>query len=144
MNNKKNVMNLNKKVIKRLESVIIEDTDTLHEVENMCRDINDLNIIRPIFMVFENNPNFNFGNPGDLIRIVEKFHKYPEYENELYTSIKRMPTEYNLWMLNRLLNTFDDEKKEIGIELFKAVLNNSEVPVNVRDWAKEFLDEQTG
>ena len=136
-------MDLNEEIIKKLESVIIEDTKTLYEIENMCQNVDNLSIIRPIFMVFENNPNFNFGNPGDLIRIVERFHQYPEYENELYESIRRKPTEYNLWILNRLLNKFEDERKKTGIELFKAVLNNSEVPVNVKDWAKEFLEEQT-
>jgi hypothetical protein len=136
-------MNLNVETVKKLESIIIEDTETLHNIEDMCRNIDDTNIIRPIFMVFENNSNFDFGNPGNLIRIVEKFYKYPEYEKELYESIKRKPTEYNLWLLNRLLNTFKDEEKLTGVELFKAVLSNSDIPASVKDWAKEFIDEQT-
>jgi hypothetical protein len=136
-------MDLNEEIIKKLESIIIEDTDTLHKIEDMCRNIDDINIICPILMVFENNPNFDFGNPGDLIRIVERFYKYPEYEKELYKSVKRKPTEYNLWMLNRLLNTYQDERKTTGIELFKTILSNLDTPINVKDWAREFLDEQT-
>lgn len=46
-------------------------------------------------------------------------------------------------MLNRLLNTFEEEEKATGIELLKSVLKDQNAPESVRDWTSEFLDEQT-
>ena len=131
------------KLFERLRSIKLENIEMLQEIEVLCKNIDDTNIIEPLFFVFENNPNFDFGNPGNLIRIVEKFYLSPIYEEELYKSVKRKPTEYNLWMINRLLNTFSEEKKLKGIELFKKIIDNPAISKEIRDTAQVFLDEQT-
>ena len=136
-------MNASDKLVKTLRSIKLENLQMLQEIEALCKDVDDENIIEPLFIVFENNPNFDFGNPGNLVRTIEKFYQEPVYERELYKSVERKPNEYNLWMLNRLLNTFDEEKKEIGIKLLKNVIDNSNLSADLRNYAKEFFEEQT-
>jgi hypothetical protein len=135
-------MELNKEIVERLESTILKSNQELCEIENLVKDIDDEKIISSLFKVFENNSNFYFGNPGNLVRIVEKFYKSENYKTELYKSVKRKPTEHNLWMLNRLLNSFDDEQKEEGINLLKYIIN-SDNSGNIKDLSKDFLEEQT-
>lgn len=67
----------------------------LQELVSISKDIDDTDIIRPLFKVYENNLDFNLGNPGDLVRVIERFEA-SEYNQELYASVKRKPTEYNL------------------------------------------------
>lgn len=136
-------MEINKELIEELENVKIENPSMLEYIENLCKNVDDIKIVEPLFHVFENNPDFNFGNPGNLVRIIEKFYTNPIYEYELYKSVNRKPTEYNLWMLNRLMNTFDDDKKRTGIKLFEKVIADPNIPEDLKDSANDFLEEQT-
>ena len=61
----------------------------------------------------------------------------------MYKSVERKPTAYNLWLLNRLMNTFEEEQKRRGIELLEKVVNTPNTSEDVQEWAKEFLEEQT-
>lgn len=101
-------MELSKETAILLRNVKIDNLNTLQEIEELCKDIDDINIIEPLFRVFENNPDFDFGNPGNLVRIIERYYTNPLYEQELYKSVERKPTAYNLWLLNRLMNTFEE------------------------------------
>ena len=134
-------MELSKETAILLRNVKIDNLNTLQEIEELCKDIDDINIIEPLFRVFENNPDFDFGNPGNLVRIIERYYTNPLYEQELYKSVERKPTAYNLWLLNRLMNTF--EQKRRGIELLEKVVNTPNTSEDVQEWAKEFLEEQT-
>ena len=136
-------MELSKETAILLRNVKIDNLNTLQEIEELCKDIDDINIIEPLFRVFENNPNFDFGNPGNLVRIIERYYTNPLYEQELYKSVERKPTAYNLWLLNRLMNTFEEEQKRRGIELLEKVVNTPNTSEDVQEWAKEFLEEQT-
>lgn len=136
-------MELSKETAILLRNVKIDNLNTLQEIEELCKDIDDINIIEPLFRVFENNPDFDFGNPGNLVRIIERYYTNPLYEQELYKSVERKPTAYNLWLLNRLMNTFEEEQKRRGIELLEKVVNTSNTSEDVQEWAKEFLEEQT-
>lgn len=136
-------MELSKETAILLRNVKIDNLNTLQEIEELCKDIDDINIIEPLFRVFENNPDFDFGNPGNLVRIIERYYTNPLYEQELYKSVGRKPTAYNLWLLNRLMNTFEEEQKRRGIELLEKVVNTPNTSEDVQEWAKEFLEEQT-
>lgn len=105
-------MELSKETAILLRNVKIDNLNTLQEIEELCKDIDDINIIEPLFCVFENNPDFDFGNPGNLVRTIEGYYTNPLYEQELYKSVERKPTAYNLWLLNRLMNTFEKEQKK--------------------------------
>lgn len=136
-------MELSKETAILLRNVKIDNLNTLQEIEELCKDIDDINIIEPLFCVFENNPDFDFGNPGNLVRTIERYYTNPLYEQELYKSVERKPTAYNLWLLNRLMNTFEKEQKRRGIELLEKVVNTPNTSEDVQEWAKEFLEEQT-
>lgn len=136
-------MELSKETAILLRNVKIDNLNTLQEIEELCKDIDDINIIEPLFRVFENNPDFDFGNPGNLVRIIERYYTNPLYEQGLYKSVERKPTAYNLWLLNRLMNTFEEEQKRRGIELLEKVVNTPNTSEDVQEWAKEFLEEQT-
>lgn len=136
-------MDVNKEFIEKLNNVKINNLHDLENIENMCKNVDDIKIVEPLFHVFENNPDFNFGNPGNLVRIIEKYYTNPSYEQELYKSVERKPTEYNLWMLNRLLNTFDENKKGKGIELLERIVSDPNISEQLKDSAKDFLEEQT-
>ena len=135
-------MELSKEIAILLRNIKIDSLNTLQEIEKLCKDIDDINIIEPLFRVFENNPDFDFGNPGNLVRIIERYYTNPLYEQELYKSVERKPTAYNLWLLNRLMNTFEEEQKRRGIELLERVVNTPNTSEDVQEWAKEFLEEQ--
>jgi hypothetical protein len=135
-------MEIKKEIVERLETAILKSNQELIEIEDLVKDIDDYRIITSLLKVFENNENFDFGNPGNLVRFIEKFYKNENYETELYKSVQRKPTEYNLWMLNRLLNSFDNEQKEKGILLLENIIN-SDKSENIKDIAKEFWEEQT-
>lgn len=136
-------MEVNKELIEKLNNVKIENLHELEDIEKLCKDIDNIKIVEPLFHVFENNPNFNFGNPGNLVRIIEKYYTNPSYEQELYKSVERKPTEYNLWMLNRLMNTFDEDRKRRGIELLERIISDHNISEKLKDSAKDFLEEQT-
>jgi hypothetical protein len=135
-------MELSKEIAILLRNIKIDSLNTLQEIEKLCKDIDDINIIEPLFRVFENNPDFDFGNPGNLVRIIERYYTNPLYEQELYKSVERKPTAYNLWLLNRLMNTFKEKQKRRGIELLERVVNTPNTSEDVQEWAKEFLEEQ--
>jgi hypothetical protein len=74
---------------------------------------------------------------GNLMRAIEKHYKEPYYEDFVIQSINRFPTEYNLWLLQRLMNTFEtDAEKENGVKIFKKILWETN-----DDGIKEMLDD---
>lgn len=136
-------MELNKELADQISSTKLNNNEDLNSLVDLCKKINPTtDFISPMFHVLENNSEFNFGNPGGFIRLLEMYYKDPVYEKELFKSVKRHPTEYNLWILNRLLNTYNEDQKNEGISLLKEIVQNDTIPHDVREWAKEFLDEQ--
>jgi hypothetical protein len=135
-------MEINKEITNRLENVMLETYEDLDIIEEICENVNDFNIVPLIFKIFENNPKFDFGSPGNLVHIAEKYYKNDAYITELYKSIEREPMFYNLWMLNRYLNKMDEEQKTMGIMLLKKIVETTEDDV-VKGMAKDFLKFQT-
>ena len=59
----------------------------------------------------------------------------------LYTSIRRVPTEYNIWMLNRFINSRDTSEKSGGIVILEETLKK-DIDEGLREWVNECVDEQ--
>lgn len=57
--------------------------------------------IPTMFAVFERLSDADFGTPGALVHTLEKL---PDHEPELIASLRRKPTYYTVWMVNRILN----------------------------------------
>lgn len=138
-------MELNAELITQISNTVLKNSEDLKELETLCSQITPtIDILLPLLKVLENNPDFKFGEPGNIIRILEKYYQEERYRIELFASIKRVPTEYNVWMLNRLLNTYEEEDKVEGIALLKDIITNPYTSPNVKEWAEEYLDEQEG
>ncbi|MCL2490539.1 MAG: hypothetical protein FWF36_07445 [Propionibacteriaceae bacterium] len=90
--------------------------------------------------VLENNPDHDFGAPGDLVRAIEMRWLDDGYFSALIDSVHRRPTEYNLWLMNRIMNTFDEgDMLRRGIAVFHQVEAESTDEV-IKSVARDFID----
>lgn len=71
-------------------------------------------VVEPIFRFMEAHPDLEYGMPGGLVHLVERFHQQG-YEEVLMDSVTRRPTWMTTWMLNRLINGTYDETKRIRL-----------------------------
>ena len=55
--------------------------------------------------------------------------------------VECVPTEYNIWMLNRFLNSLDTSEKSEGIVILEETLKK-DIDEGLREWVNECLDEQ--
>lgn len=111
----------------------------MQEVESVLTETDDT-LIEPLFRLLERHPHFDFGNPGRIVHYLEKFDNNT-YAPLLYASIRRVPTEYNIWMLNRFLNSLDTSEKSEGIVILEETLQK-DIDEGLREWVNECLDEQ--
>ena len=124
-------MNVNE-IISKINKMNLQSEEDLQEVESVLTE--------PLFRLFERYPHFNFGNPGRIVHYLEKFDNNT-YAPLLYASIRRVPTEYNIWMLNRFLNSLDTSEKSEGIVILEETLKK-DIDEGLREWVNECLDEQ--
>ena len=102
--------------------------------------MNSKELLEDLFIVLEKNPHFNFGMPGNLVRAIEKHYKEPGYQDYIIKSIERIPTEYNLWLLQRLLNTFETDEKEIGVIIFRKILKET-TDAGIKEMLEDFMTD---
>lgn len=131
-------MNVNE-IISKINKMNLQSEEDLQEVESVLTEMDDA-LIEPLFRLFERYPLFNFGNPGRIVHYLEKFDNNT-YAPLLYASIRRVPTEYNIWMLNRFLNSLDTSEKSEGIVILEETLKK-DIDEGLREWVNECLDEQ--
>ena len=118
-----------------------DDLSTLnHILEVIKTATSPKDFLVPLLCLLENNPTFYFGMPGEVVRTIEKHYQENDYFDLVIQSVERVPTEYNLWLLNRLMNTFDDEEKvKKGLAVFHRV--KQETGCNkIREIAQEFIE----
>lgn len=61
----------------------------------------------------------------------------------LVDSVRRQPTELNVWMVNRILNTnLEPAHRHLLLDLMQAVPRHAKVPARVADLARGFLRHQ--
>lgn len=109
-------MNVNE-IISKINNMNLQSEEDLQEVESVLTEMDDA-LIEPLFRLLERYPHFNFGNPGRIVHYLEKFDNNT-YAPFLYASIRRVPTEYNIWMLNRFLNSLDTSEKSESIVILE-------------------------
>jgi hypothetical protein len=125
----------------KIQNLVLNVPEDLNKVNELCEELNANNnlkeLLEELLKILEKNPHFNFGMPGNLVRAIEKYYKEPYYKDFLFQSIERYPTEYNLWLLQRFMNTFTtDEEKQSGIAIFKKILQET-----TDDGIKEMLED---
>ena len=126
-------------IISKINNVNLQSHEDLQKVESIL-PIQDKILIEPLFKLLEKFPFFNFGNPGDIVRYLEGF-AHEVYVPFLYDSVRRQPTEYKVWMVNRYLNTLDNDEKAEGIMILEEALQK-DIDEGVKEWINEFLEEQ--
>lgn len=93
------------------------------------------------FRLFERHPLCDFGSPGPLVHWLEG--AYPRYLEELVASVERRPTEYTLWMVNRILNAnIDATTRAVLVGVLKAAVNRIDIEQTTISSAQEWLQMQ--
>lgn len=132
---------------KEIEIIDTIDDSNISDLDALCEDIIELNnegwdtaiLMDPLFRILEENSDFDFGMPGQIVHALEKHYK-KGLEEELFKSLNRKPTFYTLWMLNRIINgTSDTKEKEGYMEMLKSILQ-MEIPDYLKKQAQHLID----
>lgn len=132
---------------KEIEIIDTVDDSNISDLDALCEDIIELNkegwdtaiLMDPLFRILEENSDFDFGMPGQIVHALEKHYK-KGLEEELFKSLNRKPTFYTLWMLNRIINgTSDTKEKECYMEVLKSILK-MEIPDYLKKQAQHLID----
>lgn len=132
---------------KEIEIIDTIDDSNISDLDALCEDIIELNkegwdtaiLMDPLFRILEENSDFDFGMPGQIVHTLEKHYK-KGLEEELFKSLNRKPTFYTLWMLNRIINgTSDPKEKEGYMEVLKSILK-MEIPDYLKKQAQHLID----
>ena len=135
------------KIKKEIEIIDTIDDSNISDLDALCEDIIELNnegwdtaiLMDPLFRILEENSDFDFGMPGQIVHTLEKHYK-KGLEEELFKSLNRKPTFYTLWMLNRIINgTSDTKEKEGYMEMLKSILK-MEIPDYLKKQAQHLID----
>ncbi|MBF1508859.1 hypothetical protein [Prevotella pallens] len=135
------------KIKKEIEIIDTVDDSNISDLDALCEDIIELNnegwdtaiLMDPLFRILEENSDFDFGMPGQIVHALEKHYK-KGLEEELFKSLNRKPTFYTLWMLNRIINgTSDTKEKESYMEMLKSILK-MEIPDYLKKQAQHLID----
>jgi hypothetical protein len=68
-----------------------------------------------------------------------------DFEPQLRASIRRMPTDLSVWLVNRLLNddSLGNPARQAWLSELRKVANRADIPDSVRQSALHFLNYQT-
>jgi hypothetical protein len=131
-------------LIKSLEGAIEQDNlvgvgyDITDELK---KNPNSFIAIEAILQLMEKYPDADFGMPGPLVHFVELFSE-KGYEEKLVESIKRCPTQHTVWMLNRVINGVEGEKKQYYFGILKSILGFPNLNEYVKISVSEFISYQ--
>ena len=132
-------------VKEKMENLVLDTQGDINKVNELCEELNINNnpkeLLEDLFKILERNPHFDFGMPGNLVRLIEKHYKEPDYQDYVIKSIERTPTEYNLWLLQRLMNSFEkEEEKEEGVNIFKKILRET-TDAGIKEMLEDFMTD---
>ena len=116
-------------------------------IENVCDEIDDmedgLQFVPELLSIMEENPEFDFGSPGPIAHTVERYFK-KGYESLLVDSLDRKPTPHTVWMLNRVINGVEYDKKADYENLMRKISSDRKLSADVRNSAVKFLSSPVG
>ncbi len=99
--------------------------------------------VKPLIKIIQENPEFDFGNPGEIVFFIEKYDE-EKYDKILVESLMEKPTEHTIFMMNRIINGALEEKKSEYIELYMKILCDNRINDELKKIIKEFLEFQKG
>lgn len=132
---------------KELELIETVDDSNCIRLDSLCEDIIKINkegldtsiLIESLFKILENNSEYDFGMPGEIVHALETYYK-KGLEQELLKSLDRKPTFYTVWMLNRILNgTSELKEQEHYLETLRKI-HNMEIPVYLKKQVQHLIE----
>jgi len=93
-------------------------TDELEELEK------PFEAVEPIMRLIERSPNIDYGGPGPFGSFIEKF-SHEGYEELLIESLQRKPTNYTIFLLNRICNDKNDPDRPRYVKIIKTYANSN-------------------
>ena len=132
---------------KELELIETVDYSNCIRLDSLCEDIIKINkegldtsiLIESLFRILENNSEYDFGMPGEIVHALETYYK-KGLEQELLKSLDRKPTFYTVWMLNRILNgTSELKEQEHYLETLRKI-HNMEIPVYLKKQVQHLIE----
>jgi hypothetical protein len=134
-------------IINELDQMTItdsEDYEKLDRIEELTQYLrqneNGKVACESMIKLLERHPEVEFGSPGEPIHTLETFDGH--YENHLFESLERRPTEMTIWMLNRIINSKKgNEKSELLKKLAGCSIHNLASEA-AKESARDFLEYQ--
>ena len=93
-----------------------------------------------IFRFFEANSDKFLGSPGPLVHFLEEEN---DYLIELEKSVLRKPTDFTVWIINRIINGAEPKDRERWFAIMATVISHSEADEEAIQSAKEFIEYQS-
>jgi len=104
--------------------------------------------IPAMFSLLERFPDADLGSPGPIVHELEAISDaggHDPYVPLLRDSVRRQPTRYTVWMINRILNTeLPAEQRESWLSELRAVPAHPLASESGRRAAEDFLAYQSG
>lgn len=129
--------------IQELKKTILEgtlSTEGEEILEDLESNTGDREVMKKLFYLIEETDGLSLGMPGPIVRFLEGYFR-EGYEGELKSSLRRKPTMYGVWMLNRLVNGTEGEEREEYVELMKNVMGSGETRAEVKDYIRDFYGD---
>lgn len=94
-------------------------------------------LVSAILSLFEKFPNEDFGMPGPLAHVAERFYR-KGYEDHLAVSLRRSPTSLTIWLANRIVNANDANSSKF-LELLMQIAGRSDFGTTLTEEARNFV-----
>ena len=137
-------------LLDKLESFV--DTDDLeYEMDGIMARIESLGggpELAPCFLaMMERHPLSDFGCPGAIVHFVERAYgqgkeAQEEYDRMVAASVRRRPALHTRWMLNRIINFSQGERRAEFLANFRDLVENPPGAEPVPNSARDFLEYQ--
>jgi hypothetical protein len=109
-------------------------------VDRWIRETAGVDAVAPILRFIEEHSAVDFGAPGALVHLVERFYGRG-YEDMLVESVLRRPTAHNAWMLNRVINgTKDATMRDHLVSVMRQAQTNGLADAETRKTIGHFLE----
>ena len=133
-------------VINALQTLVPsdDDSDNVGRLYNIFEGFRSLpgreRAMPTMFSLLERFPNAALGSPGPLVHEIEAI---AGYEPLLRESLHRQPTDFTVWMVNRILNAKPpQEERKVWLNELQLVLKLPRSPDSTRESATDFLEHQ--
>ena len=127
-----------------LPGVPPDDWIELNRLDEIVQDLSGPNGARAIpalFGVWERFPGYE--DHGVFWSILHALEALPGYENELIASVRRAPGEWNLRMVNRVLNGGETHVGSVDLmQLLRETAARSDISETARQEAQSYIDYQ--